>query len=319
MERSSPPSCLPASTPSKTKPCSPAWHSNEACPAPKAARSRRLLRCTAGRSKCGRFRSRRGAIVARVRLTMWPEERTDVAEHLFGEVWARGVLSIGDMRLLALSATTILGRRDLLQLRGALTNETIRQNTAARNGTSSTTTLASKTAPHSPVSPNAHRRRRRNASHPPGSATPLAYPGVARRQPCPGLALTRLCHCWRFTAPYTLLDPSPRTRMGLATYALREPLPVLTLALTRHVGCAVGIYRRLWPLQMTPVRTTNGATPGHRVHANDAVARQRNPVRSPTSMPRPRLPAEKRSDGAHPVRWRRCPTDTSPSHGGSDD
>jgi hypothetical protein len=25
----------------------------------------------------------------------------------------------------------------------------------------------------------------------------------------------------------------------------------LTLALTRHVGCTAGIYRRLWPLQMT--------------------------------------------------------------------
>ena len=42
---------------------------------------------------------------------------------------------------------------------------------------------------------------------------------------------------------------------------LREPLPALTLALTRHVGCAVGTYGRLRPPQMTPVRTTNGATP----------------------------------------------------------
>jgi hypothetical protein len=60
-----------------------------------------------------------------------------------------------------------------------------------------------------------------------------------------------------------------RTPARVATYALREPLPVLTLALTRHVGCAVGIYRRLWPLQMTPVRTTNGAT------ARSSRARQR--------------------------------------------
>jgi len=35
----------------------------------------------------------------------------------------------------------------------------------------------------------------------------------------------------------------------------------LNLALTRHFGCEVGIYRRLWPLRITPVRTTNGATP----------------------------------------------------------
>jgi hypothetical protein len=103
------------------------------------------------------------------------------------------------------------------------------------------------------------------------------------------------------------------------TYALREPLPVLTLALTRHVGCTAGIYRRLWPPQMTPVRTTNGTTPRSSRARQRPVARQRKPVRSPTSTPRPRLPAETRSDGAHPVRRRRCPTDTSPSHGGSDD
>jgi hypothetical protein len=47
------------------------------------------------------------------------------------------------------------------------------------------------------------------------------------------------------------------------TYALREPLPSMTLALTRHFGCAVGTERRLWPPQTTAVRTTNGATQSH--------------------------------------------------------
>jgi hypothetical protein len=33
-------------------------------------------------------------------------------------------------------------------------------------------------------------------------------------------------------------------RIELLTYALREPLPVLTLALTRNFGCMVGISKR---------------------------------------------------------------------------
>ena len=63
---------------------------------------------------------------------------------------------------------------------------------------------------------------------------------------------------------------------------LREPLPVLTLALTRHVGCAIGTYTRLWPLQMTPVRTTNGATPRSsrpRQRRRGSSAQQELPVR----------------------------------------
>ena len=82
------------------------------------------------------------------------------------------------------------------------------------------------------------------------------------------------------------------------TRALREPLPVLTLALTRHVGCTAGIYRRLWPLQMTPVRTTNGAMPT----SSRARQRRRGSSAKPGAIadidPRPRLPAETRSDGA---------------------
>nr|WP_205864929.1 carboxymuconolactone decarboxylase family protein [Planctomonas sp. JC2975] len=48
----------------------------------------------------------------------------DTIEHLFGEVWSRGHLTTRDRRLIALGATTMLGRQDLLetQLRGALTN-----------------------------------------------------------------------------------------------------------------------------------------------------------------------------------------------------
>ena len=41
--------------------------------------------------------------------------------------------------------------------------------------------------------------------------------------------------------------------------------------------------------------------PDHRVHANDAVACQRDPVRSPTSTPQPRLPPASRSP-PEPVR-----------------
>ena len=82
------------------------------------------------------------------------------------------------------------------------------------------------------------------------------------------------------------------------TRALREPLPVLTLVLTRHVGCTAGIYRRLWPLQMTPVRTTNGAMPT----SSRARQRRRGSSAKPGAIadidPRPRLPAETRSDGA---------------------
>lgn len=49
---------------------------------------------------------------------------TDTVENLFGRVWARGNLSLRDRRLLALGATTMLGRQDLLetQLRGAMGN-----------------------------------------------------------------------------------------------------------------------------------------------------------------------------------------------------
>jgi hypothetical protein len=36
---------------------------------------------------------------------------------------------------------------------------------------------------------------------------------------------------------------------------------VLTLALTRNFGCMVGISRRPQARKLTPVRTTNGATP----------------------------------------------------------
>lgn len=48
----------------------------------------------------------------------------ETVEHLFGEVWARGNLTMRDRRLLALGATAMLGRQDLLenQLRGAIGN-----------------------------------------------------------------------------------------------------------------------------------------------------------------------------------------------------
>ena len=47
------------------------------------------------------------------------------------------------------------------------------------------------------------------------------------------------------------------------SHTLREPLPVLTLALTRNFGCAVAIHRRLWPLQMTAVRPRMAPRPCH--------------------------------------------------------
>lgn len=48
----------------------------------------------------------------------------DMVEHLFGEIWARPHLTLRDRRLLALGATAMLGRADLLevQLRGAMKN-----------------------------------------------------------------------------------------------------------------------------------------------------------------------------------------------------
>src|SRR5215207_948981 len=45
------------------------------------------------------------------------------------------------------------------------------------------------------------------------------------------------------------------------TYALREPLPASTLALTSHFTCTVGISSQPQPPQTTPVRSTNGSTP----------------------------------------------------------
>ena len=45
--------------------------------------------------------------------------------------------------------------------------------------------------------------------------------------------------------PRTRPDREPPRGIEPRTYALREPLPVLTLALTRHFGCAVGISRAL--------------------------------------------------------------------------
>jgi alkylhydroperoxidase/carboxymuconolactone decarboxylase family protein YurZ len=49
---------------------------------------------------------------------------SDTVENLFGRVWARGHLTLRDRRLLALGATAMLGRQDLLetQLRGAVGN-----------------------------------------------------------------------------------------------------------------------------------------------------------------------------------------------------
>ncbi|WP_298687980.1 NAD(P)-binding domain-containing protein [uncultured Sphingomonas sp.] len=41
---------------------------------------------------------------------------TDTVEHLFGEIWARGHLTMRDRRLLALGVTTMLGRADLLEV-----------------------------------------------------------------------------------------------------------------------------------------------------------------------------------------------------------
>ena len=64
---------------------------------------------------------------------------------------------------------------------------------------------------------------------------------------------------------------------------------------------------RLWPLQMTAVRTTNGATPTHCAPANDAVARQRNRVRSPTSTPRHQSLGSRSAGGAPPGPCRRSP------------
>jgi hypothetical protein len=114
-------------------------------------------------------------------------------------------------------------------------------------------------------------------------------PGQARRRPMTSSRQSKLTR-------HNVLEPP----IGIEpmTSALREPLPVLTLALTRHVGCTAGIYRRLWPLQMTPVRTTNGATPT----SSRARQRRRGSSAKPGAIadidPRPRLPAETRSDGA---------------------
>ena len=54
---------------------------------------------------------------------------------------------------------------------------------------------------------------------------------------------------------------SLRPQAARASSTLREPLPVLTLALTRNFGCMVGISRRPQARYLTSVRTTNGATP----------------------------------------------------------
>jgi alkylhydroperoxidase/carboxymuconolactone decarboxylase family protein YurZ len=45
----------------------------------------------------------------------------ETIEHLFGEIWSRGHLSVRDRRLLVLGATAMMGRPDLVatQVRGA--------------------------------------------------------------------------------------------------------------------------------------------------------------------------------------------------------
>jgi hypothetical protein len=52
-----------------------------------------------------------------------------------------------------------------------------------------------------------------------------------------------------------------RFRDRTQTYALREPLPALTLALTRRSICRGSTASGLQPPQSTPARSTNGSTP----------------------------------------------------------
>jgi 3-hydroxyisobutyrate dehydrogenase-like beta-hydroxyacid dehydrogenase/alkylhydroperoxidase/carboxymuconolactone decarboxylase family protein YurZ len=49
----------------------------------------------------------------------------DTVEHLFGDIWSRTQLTLRDRRLLAIGATTVLGKQDLLevQLKGATQNQ----------------------------------------------------------------------------------------------------------------------------------------------------------------------------------------------------
>ncbi|MBB3982813.1 4-carboxymuconolactone decarboxylase [Sphingobium fontiphilum] len=48
----------------------------------------------------------------------------ETVEHLFGDIWASGELSMRDKRLMVIGATTMLGRADLLeiQIAGAILN-----------------------------------------------------------------------------------------------------------------------------------------------------------------------------------------------------
>lgn len=48
----------------------------------------------------------------------------EMVEHLFGDIWASGELSMRDKRLMVIGATTMLGRADLLeiQIAGAILN-----------------------------------------------------------------------------------------------------------------------------------------------------------------------------------------------------
>jgi 4-carboxymuconolactone decarboxylase len=48
----------------------------------------------------------------------------ETVEHLFGDIWATGALSMRDKRLMVIGATTMLGRADLLQIQiaGAILN-----------------------------------------------------------------------------------------------------------------------------------------------------------------------------------------------------
>ena len=49
---------------------------------------------------------------------------SDLVEHLFGDIWARGHLTMRDRRLLTIGATTMLGQQSLLelQLRSGMNN-----------------------------------------------------------------------------------------------------------------------------------------------------------------------------------------------------
>jgi hypothetical protein len=99
--------------------------------------------------------------------------------------------------------------------------------------------------------------------------------------------------------PYSVRLGGPKA----LSHTLREPLPPLTLVLTRRFGCRVGTSRGLQPPQPTPFRSTNGSTP--------SISLRGNPIqcwppadRSGEQLRRP-----------HVVAWRTATIPRSDDHG----